>query len=272
MRLANVHGRLSLVVDNGCIDVEKQSRGAFGSSPQAAFDRFAELLRWAADVDLAEADVVPFTPTDLGPPVPEPRQVFAVGLNYYEHARESGFVRPDAPLVFTKYPSSITGPVSTVELPTATVDWETELVVAIGQQARNVAVKDAWSHVAGLTVGQDLSERTSQHAGPAPQFSLAKSFPGFSPIGPVLVTPDEVADPEDLALGCEIDGAVMQQGRTSQMIFSVAELVSHLSSVITLWPGDLIFTGTPAGVGAVVRGDLLEGRIEGLGNLNVRIV
>ncbi|MEV5155663.1 fumarylacetoacetate hydrolase family protein [Streptomyces werraensis] len=274
MRLANLDGRLSLVHGDGLVDVERLSGGRFGPDPQEAFGRWDEFSAWAATADLAAAEVLPFQPEHLGPPVPAPRQVFAVGLNYDEHARESGFVRPAAPLVFTKYPSSLTGPVSTVHLPTDTVDWEVELVVVIGRQAQRVAAHDSWSHVAGLTVGQDLSERTSQHAGPAAQFCLAKSFPGFSPTGPFLVTPDEFDDPEDLALMCEADGVVLQEGRTSQMIFPVRELIAHLSSVVTLYPGDLIFTGTPAGVGAgrtppvyLRPGQTLHSRIAGLGEI-----
>ncbi|WP_331000640.1 fumarylacetoacetate hydrolase family protein [Streptomyces luteolifulvus] len=256
------------------MDIERLSGGRFDHDPQQAFERWDELTRWAATADLEAAEVLPFRPEDLGPPVPAPRQVFAVGLNYDEHARESGFVRPAAPLVFTKYLSSLTGPVSTVELPTDTVDWEVELVAVIGREARHVSADESWSYVAGLTVGQDLSERTCQHAGPAPQFSLAKSFPGFSPTGPFLVTPDELDDPEDLALSCEVDGVVLQKGRTGQMIFPVRELIAYLSSIVTLHPGDLVFTGTPAGVGAgrtpalyLRPGQTLHSHIAGLGDL-----
>ncbi|XKK61425.1 fumarylacetoacetate hydrolase family protein [Streptomyces sp. ARC32] len=279
MRLANLGGRLSLVHGDGLVDIERLSGGRFGPDPQQAVERWDELSRWIATADLGDAEVVPYRPEDLGPPVPSPRQVFAVGLNYDEHARESGFVRPDAPLIFTKYVSSLTGPVSTVTLPTDTVDWEVELVAVIGREARCVSADESWSYVAGLTVGQDVSERTSQHAGPAPQFSLAKSFPGFSPTGPFLVTPDELDDPEDLALSCEADGVVLQTGRTSQMIFPVRELIAHLSSIVTLYPGDLIFTGTPAGVGAgrtpplfLRPGQTLSSHITGLGDLRQTFV
>ncbi|MCZ4605869.1 fumarylacetoacetate hydrolase family protein [Streptomyces sp. Lzd4kr] len=274
MRLANLGGRLSLVHGDGLVDIERLSGGRFGPDPQRAFEHWDELSGWIATADPEAAEVLPFRPEDLGPPVPAPRQVFAVGLNYDEHARESGFVRPAAPLVFTKYLSSLTGPVSTVELPTDTVDWEVELVVVIGREAQHVSADESWPYIAGLTVGQDLSERTSQHAGPAPQFSLAKSFPGFSPTGPFLVTPDELDDPEDLALSCEVDGVVLQNGRTSQMIFPVRELIAYLSSIVTLHPGDLIFTGTPAGVGAgripplyLRPGQTLHSHIAGLGDL-----
>jgi 2-keto-4-pentenoate hydratase/2-oxohepta-3-ene-1,7-dioic acid hydratase in catechol pathway len=279
MRLANLDGRLVVLRENDAVDVEKLSNGRFGPDPQNVYDDWDAFTTWAAGADLATADAMPYDARRLGPPVPGPRQVFAIGLNYDEHATESGFVRPSAPLVFTKYVSSLTGPQTTVVLPTATVDWEVELVVVIGRLARNVAAADAWSYVAGVTVGQDLSERTSQHAGPAPQFGLAKSFPGFSPLGPALVTPDELSDPDDLEIGCSIDGQPVQTGRTAQMIFPVGVLIQHLSSILPLQPGDLIFTGTPAGVGAgrkppryLRAGEVLRSHIGGVGELEQTFV
>lgn len=274
MRTANLAGRLMLIRDGLGVDVATASGGRFGPDPQAVLECWLEFRDWAESGNVGMVDAVVFDESQAGPVVPRPRQVFAVGLNYDAHARESGFVRPQAPVVFTKYPSSLSGPCSVVQLPTDTVDWEVELVVVLGRPAREVSASDAWSYVAGVTVGQDLSERTSQHAGPAPQFGLAKSFPGFSPIGPVLVTPDELDDRDDLGLGCAIDGEQVQAGRTGQMIFNVAELVSHLSSIVTLYPGDLIFTGTPAGVGAgrtppryLQHGETLVSWIDGIGSL-----
>jgi 2,4-didehydro-3-deoxy-L-rhamnonate hydrolase len=156
---------------------------------------------------------------------------------------------PDVPPVFTKFRSCLTGPSAVVELPTDRVDWEVELVAVIGRYAERVPEEKAWSHVAGLMVGQDLSERAVQLAGPVPQFSLGKSFPGFGPVGPCLVTPDELADRDDLPLRCSVGGRVLQDGRTRDMIFSVPELVARISAVCPLSAGDLIFTGTPSGVG-----------------------
>jgi 2-keto-4-pentenoate hydratase/2-oxohepta-3-ene-1,7-dioic acid hydratase in catechol pathway len=175
--------------------------------------------------------------------------VFAIGLNYHAHAEESGFGTPKAPPVFTKFPACLTGPHAAVELPSRSVDYEVELVVVIGKRAQAVDEAAAWSYVAGLTVGQDLSERVIQLAGPAPQFSLGKSFTGFGPIGPVLVTVDEFENPNDLEIRCAINGETMQQGRTSDLIFSVPNLIARLSAVCALLPGDIIFTGTPSGVG-----------------------
>lgn len=159
------------------------------------------------------------------------------------------------------------------------VDWEVELVVIIGREAHRIDEADAWSHVAGLTVGQDISERISQLRGPAPQFGLGKSFPGFTPQGPWLVTPDEFDNPDDLELGCMIDGEEVQKGRTCELIFPVPSLIAALSQTVTLYPGDVIFTGTPAGVGVgqspqrfLQPGESLDSWIEGIGELRQRFV
>lgn len=279
MRIANVDGRLSLIHGGVAIDVAKATNQRFGPDPQAVYDRWEEFRAWARTLHPESLEGASFAPEQLGPPVPRPPQIFAIGLNYDAHARESGFLRPSVPVVFTKYVSSLSGPISTVTLPTETVDWEVELVVVIGRLARDVPAATAWDHVAGLTAGQDISERTSQHAGPAPQFGLAKSFAGFSPVGPVVATPDEFDDPDDVELGCSVDGTSVQEGRTSSMIFSVPELVAHLSSVVTLLPGDLIFTGTPAGVGAgrtppryLRPGEVLLSHISGIGELRQTFV
>jgi 2-keto-4-pentenoate hydratase/2-oxohepta-3-ene-1,7-dioic acid hydratase in catechol pathway len=158
------------------------------------------------------------------------------------------------------------------------VDWEVELVAVIGVRAHRVAEDAAWPHVAGLTVGQDLSERVVQW-GAGGQFSLGKSFPGFGPMGPWLVTADELADPDDLALECAVNGEVMQKSRTSDMVFGVARLIAELSAILPLLPGDVIFTGTPAGIGATRKpprflqpGDVLTSTIEGIGTLRNRCV
>jgi 2-keto-4-pentenoate hydratase/2-oxohepta-3-ene-1,7-dioic acid hydratase in catechol pathway len=156
-------------------------------------------------------------------------------------------------------------------------DWEIELVVVVGTAMSDVAEQDVWGHVAGLTIGQDLSERISQMAGPVPQFSLGKSLPGFTPMGPWLVTPDEFGDPDDVELLCMLNGEQMQKGRTSELIFSVPALLSRLSARLPLYPGDVIFTGTPAGVGLgrqpqrwLAAGDELVSTIEGIGELRQR--
>jgi 2-keto-4-pentenoate hydratase/2-oxohepta-3-ene-1,7-dioic acid hydratase in catechol pathway len=201
--------------------------------------------------------------------------VFAIGLNYRAHAAEGGMAIPESPMVFTKFPSSITGPNREIRLPAGAVDYEAELVVVIGRRAARVREAEAWSHVAGVTAGQDLSERLLQLQPPAPQqFSLAKSFPGFSPLGPVLVTRDELANPDDLKIACRLNGEALQCARTSEMIFGVPALIAYLSSIVTLLPGDVIFTGTPDGVGfardpqrLIAAGDTLETELEGVGTM-----
>ncbi|OKH79592.1 fumarylacetoacetate hydrolase [Mycobacterium sp. SWH-M3] len=281
MRLINLNGRLHVSTPSGAVDVAKASDGRFGPDPQAVYDHWEALEGWYAmhRAELNSLPAVDIAPAEVGAPAPAPRQVFAVGLNYSEHAAESGFSRPEQPVIFTKFTSSITGPVTTVPLPAGSVDWEVELVVVIGRGGRHIAAADAWRHVAGLTVGQDLSERQQQHSGPAPQFSLAKSHRGFSPIGPSVVTVDEISDPGDLEIGATINGEVVQEGRTSQLIFPVPVLLSKLSETVELYPGDVIFTGTPAGVGAgrtpprfLGPGDVLRSYIEGIGELEQTFV
>ena len=252
MRLANINDRLCIVHERGAIDVEQASRGLFATDPQAVYVRWEEFTTWYADnaEALEQAPAVSANPDAFAAPVPAPRQVFGIGLNYRDHAAEADMALPDDdPLVFTKFSSSVVGPAHVVELPSESVDFEAELVVVIGRRAHRTARADAWSHVAGLTLGQDLSDRVVQFRGPNPQFSLGKSYPGFAPIGPVLVTPDEFPDPDDVGLGCALDGRQMQQSRTANLIFSVPHLVEAISAVVPLLPGDLIFTGTPAGIG-----------------------
>jgi 2,4-diketo-3-deoxy-L-fuconate hydrolase len=278
MRIANADGRLALVTAGHVIDVAEASDGRFGPDVQDVYDHWTDFLVWARQV--TSAGGTPLDEVRLGPVAPRPRQIFAIGLNYRGHAVETGLDIPDAPMVFTKFASSITGPYEAVALPTESVDFEAELVVVIGATARRVARADAWRHVAGLTVGQDISERELLVRPLAPQqFSLAKSFPNFAPIGPVLVTPDEFDDPDDLEIGCAVGGEHLQKARTSDLIFSVSTLVEYLSAVLTLLPGDLIFTGTPAGVGFARRpqrylraGEELVTTIEGIGELRNPLV
>ncbi len=284
MRLANIDTRACLVTgeedgDLRGVDVHAASDRKFGPDLRAVYDDWPAFRAWAETATLPAG--VPVDPADLGAPSPQPRQVFAIGLNYTAHAAESGSAPPtDLPPVFPKFVSSLSGPRTDVVLPPAgDTDWEVELVVVVGRTAHRVGEADAWDHVAGLTVGNDISERVVQLRGPAPQFGLGKSFPGFSPTGPWLVTTDELADRDDLRLTAVLDGEVVQDGRTSQLIFPVARLVAELSQVVTLYPGDLIFTGTPAGVGVgrdpkrfIGEGQVLVSAVEGIGELRQRFV
>ena len=279
MRIANIAGRLAVIIGDTAVDVEKASNGEFGSDPQAIYEQWAEFTDWAGRTTLPGGE--PFDPDDLGSPAPRPRQVLAIGLNYRSHVSESGFAVPDNdPPVFTKFASCIIGPRGDISLPPGGhTDWEVELVAVIGRRAYQVSANDAMSYLAGYSVGQDISERTLQMASAPPQFSLGKSLPGFGPIGPWLVTLDEFDDPNDLELGCAIDGEQVQLGRTKDLIFSVPALISKLSGTLPLLPGDVIFTGTPSGVGLgrspqrwLQPGEELVSQIEGIGELRHRFV
>jgi 2-keto-4-pentenoate hydratase/2-oxohepta-3-ene-1,7-dioic acid hydratase in catechol pathway len=275
MKLANHNGRAALVIGDEIADIETVSERRFGPDPMALFGE------WDALVDFANAVTTttgPLLEASLGNPVPRPHQVFAIGLNYRGHAEESGAELPTVPAVFTKFPTSLAGPFDDITVVGDTVDWEVELVAVIGRVADHVAGPDAWSYVAGLTIGQDISDRHLQFAAGG-QFSLGKSRRGYGPVGPWIVTPDEFTDPDDLALGCSVSGETMQDARTNDLVFNVPQLVTELSAILPLLPGDLIFTGTPAGVGIVRKppqflkpGDLLETWIEGIGTMRNRIV
>ena len=275
MKLANLRGRSTLVIGDEVVDIESASDGAFGADPMSPYADWASFTEFASGITTGNA---PLVAADLTCPVPRPGQVFAIGLNYRSHAEESGMALPTVPATFTKFPSSLTGPFDDVEIPNGAIDWEVELVAVVGRHADRVATADAWDHVAGLTVGQDLSDRVLQFAAGS-QFSLGKSRRGFGPLGPWVVTPDEFADPDDLALGCSVDGETMQAARTSDLVFGVPALIVELSAVTPLWPGDLIFTGTPSGIGAtrtparfLQPGELLETWIEGIGTIRNRCV
>lgn len=261
-----------LVTDAGAIDVEGASAGRFSSDPQRIYERWFEFVEWAEETPAAEP--VPFGTQQLGPPAPRPAQVFGIGANYHDHAAEGGLDAPEWPMVFTKYVSSFTGPVGEIELPSDAVDWEVELVFVIAQLARNVPVERGWDYVAGLTVGQDLSEREVQLRGAVPQMTMGKSLPGFSPMGPYLVTPDSLPNPDALEISCSVDGETVQQASTGGLVFSVPALVAELSAMMPLLPGDVVFTGTPAGVGLartparfLQPGEELVSRIEGIGEM-----
>jgi 2-keto-4-pentenoate hydratase/2-oxohepta-3-ene-1,7-dioic acid hydratase in catechol pathway len=209
--------------------------------------------------------------------VPRPAKVFGIGLNYKSHANESNMELPPAPLTFTKFPSCLVGPTDDVVLSGDVVDWEVELVVVIGKGGRHIAREAAWSHVAGITLGQDISDRVVQTAGKPPQFSLGKSFDTYGPIGPVLVSVDSFANPDDIGLWCDVSGERMQDARSSDLIFDVPYLVSYLSSICTLEAGDMIFTGTPDGVGMargrlLKDGDVIDSGAEVIGALRNRCV
>lgn len=277
MRLARYDDRLAVLTEEGGAFVADLTDGRFSDDEHEVFARWDELVEM---VGLSPEATFEVEAARLGSPVTSPRQIFGIGMNYRGHALEVGLPKmPETPAVFTKFVSSITGPVATVALPTATCDYEVELVVVIKDTVSNATETEAWGHVAGVTVGQDLSERALQLAAIPPQFSLGKSFPGFSPMGPALVSLDELKDPDALDLGCAVGDEVLQTGNSSDLIFSVPELIAHLSAACTLLPGDVIWTGTPAGVGnardpkrMLKPGETLRSWVAGVGELSTTFV
>jgi len=274
MEIANIGGRLNVVLPEGGVDVERASDGKFSSDPAAVYERWDDFREWSEGLtETAQA----YSESDLGPPSPMPRQVFGVGANYRAHIEEAGAKMPTAITVFSKFPTCLVGPNAEVALPSESVDWEAELVLIISKRGFRVAPEAAWDHIAGLTVGQDLSERVVQMA--SSQFCLAKSYPGFGPTGPRLVTPDSVKDRDDLEIICTVAGQQMQHGRTSDMIYPVPEIIARISAVCPLLPGDVIFTGTPSGVGLGMKpprylkpGEEVVTEIVGIGEMRNRFV
>ena len=275
-KLANVEGRAALVAGDDYFDLETLSGGSLGSDPMAALNATDQLAELTAN--LAGA-----TPTGslasahLGAPVPRPPNVFGVGLNYRNHAVESGMAIPVAPMVFAKFSSCICGPTDDVVMRSDYIDFEGELVVVIGRAGKDIKAEDAWSHVAGLSVGQDISDRPLQFIATPPQFNLGKSFDTFGPMGPVLVSPDSLEDPSSLKLETVVNGETRQSDNTNDLIFDVPTLISWLSQITTLQVGDAIYSGTPGGVGVVEGrflkdGDVVRTTIEGLGTMENRCV
>lgn len=284
MLIGNVDNRAFLILKAHDqilgLDIEESSGGRFSSLTSELLGDWAQLKDWAASVDFQGEDARSLSANELQAPIASPQQIFAIGMNYRDHAEEVNLGLPTTPAVFTKYLSSLAGAVDTVELPSESVDWEVELVAVIGTGGRDIPEGSALEHVAGYMVGQDLSDRELQFAGGgAPQFSIAKSYKGFAPTGPWITSSDEVADPGSLSMSCSRGNQTLQQGNTKNLVFGLPHLIHHLSSIVELYPGDLIFTGTPDGVGFgrspqqyLVPGDELVSSIEGLGEIRQHFV
>lgn len=275
-RLASVADRAVLLDGDGFHDLATLAGDPAWADPMIAIAQHRELHHLASTLGGRPLDGIR-DDVEFGICVPRPSQVFAIGLNYLDHAAESNLELPTAPLAFTKFSSCLQRPTGDIELSGDRVDWEVELVVVIGTRARRVPVEGAWDHVAGLTLGQDVSDRAVQMQGRPAQFSLGKSFATYGPIGPAVVSPDAFADRDDVGLWCEVSGERMQTGRTRDLIFPVPVLVAYLSSICTLEPGDLIFTGTPSGVGMgrgrfLRPGDVVVSGAEGIGEMSNRCV
>ena len=217
----------------------------------------------------------------LAPVIPDPAKIVCLGLNYRDHALESNAQIPEEPILFSKYATALIGLDDAIELPSVSqeVDYEAELVVAIGRGGRNIARERAMDHVAGYMIGHDVSARDWQLRKPGKQWMAGKTFDTFAPIGPWLVTLDEIPNPHSLGIRLRLNGAIAQDSNTSQLIFPIDYVVSYLSQIFTLQPGDLIFTGTPPGVGMartppvwLKDGDVVEVEIDGLGLLRNPVV
>ena len=238
----------------------------------------AEALRADPAAAIADGTGWPLADVVLGPPVPDPGKIICLGLNYRDHADECGLAYPEAPMFFPKYANSLVGTGAVVHPPLETerVDYEAELAVVIGRRGRRIAVDEALDHVAGAMALNDISARDLQLSNQL--WTRGKAIDGFAPCGPALVTLDELGDPQALGIRTRLNGAVMQDGTTADMIFPIAEAITFLSTTMTLEPGDVIATGTPAGVGQsrtppvfMAAGDVVEVEIDGIGAVRTEI-
>jgi len=275
-RLANIAGRAALVDGDDYFDLSEISGGELGTDPMAAITMPHRLAELSATLGAREP-AGRLSDASVGPPIPRPQKSFAVGFNFQAHADEGGVAAPTVPLVFTKFPSCLVGPTTDVEMRSDFCDYEGELVVVIGRGGKDIDRADAWDHVVGVTVGQDISDRVAQFEATPPHFDLGKSFDTFGPLGPVLVSVDELADRDNLRIVCTVNAEVRQSATTAEMIFDVPTLISYLSRITTLAPGDIIFTGTPDGIGAtqgkfLADGDVITTTIDGVGTMTNRCV
>ena len=231
-------------------------------------------LKPALEAKAAAGGGIPLSSVKLEAPVPRPGKIFAIGLNYADHIAESNMATPERQFWFTKAQTSINGPYDPIEIATGTMtpDYEVELVAVIGKGGKHIAADDAAGAIFGYCVGNDVTERMWQHAGP--QWSLGKSFDTHAPIGPWIVTADEVGDPHDLGLRCFVNGEQRQSSNTKHLVFNIWQQVAHLSVGMTLEPGDVLFTGTPGGVGAAMDprqflkpGDVVRCEVDGVGHI-----
>ena len=274
-KLGSNSGRAIFIKDDKYYDVNTISNGDISSnSVEALYDteKLSQLYINLSDYEPC-GDIGDI---NLDPPI-IPTNVFAVGLNYKKHAEESNLEIPPFPMIFTKHSTCISGPKSDICMKSDMVDYEAELVFVIGKGGKDINKEVAWDHVAGLCVGQDISDRPVQFHATPPQFNLGKSFDTFGPIGPYLVSTDLFDNKESLKLQCWVNDELRQETLTNDLIFDIPYLISYISEFITLNTGDVIFTGTPEGVGAtqgkfLKDGDILKTSIEGIGTLENKCV
>ena len=275
-KLGTVSGKAVLIKDDHYYDVASLSEGAISSDSVEALkfqtelsDLYETLSEENASGNLSEVE--------LGNPVPKSPNCYAVGLNYRKHAEESGMDIPEVPMIFTKHTSCFVGPKSNVEMRSDYVDWEVELVAVIGKEGKNISKENALDHVAGLCVGQDISDRPAQFATTPAMFNLGKSFDTYGPMGPALVSLDLLENCESLDIECKLNGETVQKSNTSDLIFNISSIIFYLSEIVSLNVGDTIWTGTPSGVGIasgkfLKDGDVLTSSIEGLGSMENKCV
>jgi 2-keto-4-pentenoate hydratase/2-oxohepta-3-ene-1,7-dioic acid hydratase in catechol pathway len=247
------------------------------ADPMACLANWDDLRVAVRALDISQGR--PVTINDLDCPVPTPRQMFAIGLNYRKHAEEMNSQIPSQPLVFAKFQSSLNSPTGEIRIASDTVDYESEVIIVIGRGGRNIDRSAAWDHIAGLCVGQDVSDRGLQYAGNPPQFSMGKSREGFSPIGPWVTDMADNTRRDTLRVQCSINGELRQNTEITDMIFPIDQIVAHLSSICALYPGDVVYTGSPFGVGHGMKppkylkpGDVIETTLEGVGTMINRCV
>ncbi len=273
---ANVLGKSALVDGDKFFDLASISKGMVSADPMESLAEPQALHRLSAGLENFSASGI-IDEVELEAPVPRPANSFGIGLNYQTHVDEAEMATPDVPMVFAKLPSCIAGPKSEVLMRSDECDYEGELVVVIGPGGKDIPEETAWEHVLGLSVGQDFSDRGAQFMSNPAQFTLGKSMDSFGPIGPALVSTDSFKTPDNLELRTWVNGELRQHDRTSNLIFGIPKLVSFLSRFVTLCSGDLIFTGTPEGVGFrngvfLKDGDMVRTSIKGIGTLENRCV
>ncbi|MDC3164571.1 fumarylacetoacetate hydrolase family protein [Gammaproteobacteria bacterium] len=274
-KLGSNSGRAIFIKDDKYYDVNTISNGDIPSNSLKALSDTEKLSQLYINLNDYEPSGN-LSDINLDPPI-IPTNVFAVGLNYKKHAEESNLEIPPFPMIFTKHSTCISGPKSDICMKSDMVDYEAELVFVIGKGGKDISKEDAWQHVAGLCVGQDISDRPVQFHATPPQFNLGKSFDTFGPIGPYLVSTDLFDNKESLKLQCWVNDELRQETLTNDLIFDIPYLISYISEFITLNTGDVIFTGTPEGVGAtqgkfLKDGDILKTTIEGIGTLENKCV
>ena len=275
-KLGTVDGKAVLIKDDHYFDVASLSDGAISSDSVEALKFQTELSELYETLSEKTA-TGNLSEVELGNPVPKSPNCYAVGLNYRKHAEESGMDIPEVPMIFTKHTSCFVGPKANVEMRSDYVDWEVELVAVIGKEGKNIPKENALEHVAGLCVGQDISDRPAQFATTPAMFNLGISFDTYGPMGPALVSLDLLENCESLDIECKLNGETVQKSNTSDLIFNISSIISYLSEIVSLNVGDTIWTGTPSGVGIasgkfLKDGDILTSSIEGLGSMENKCV